>query len=148
MKNATVIPLDVWQDPQNDVILIFSEHECSIYFACWRSAGEPANFIGHISFDRVRGVRSYPREYTPYQISEPIPHSYILQIRDSELVREHIEFRERHYPNSALNVEIPTHYVVLGHDVYHEILASSFKLDTILNESVKDPRLLRLIGNG
>ena len=27
-----------WQDPVNDVILIYSERQCSIYFACWEAA--------------------------------------------------------------------------------------------------------------
>src|SRR6516164_848098 len=87
MKTAIRIPIDVWQDPQNDVVLVFSEHECMIYFGCWESAAEPADFIGCISFDRASAVRSYAREFMPYQISGPTHHSYILEIPDSEFAK-------------------------------------------------------------
>src|SRR5689334_11638775 len=100
MSDATVIPLDFWQDPQGDVILVYSEDECSIYFACWSASGIPADFIGHLSFERTAGVRSYGREYLPYRVTlQPKCHSYILQVENSELVREHVAYRHQHYPN-------------------------------------------------
>ncbi len=40
MTQVTVIPLEFWQDPQGDVILTFSEHECSVYFGCWSATSE------------------------------------------------------------------------------------------------------------
>ena len=47
MIDATIIPLDFWQAPQGDVILVYSEHECSIYFACWkqRTPYDPTRYL-------------------------------------------------------------------------------------------------------
>ena len=100
MTDAIIIPLAFWQDPQGDVILVYSEHECSVYFACWNGAGEPADFIGRLSFEQASGVRSFRQEHIPYRIPPHSGHSYILQIPDSELVRDHIAYRQRHYPNA------------------------------------------------
>ncbi len=68
MSASIVVPLDFWQDPQSDAILVYSEHECLIYFAFWIAAGEAADFIGQLSFERSCGVRSYGREYLPYEL--------------------------------------------------------------------------------
>ncbi len=57
MINANIIPLEFWKDPQSDVIVIFSEGECSVYFSCWTHAGEPADFIGKLSFNGAAAVR-------------------------------------------------------------------------------------------
>jgi|SRR3974390_2086878 len=145
MIDATIIPLDFWQAPQGDVILVYSEHECSIYFACWKSAAVPADFIGHLSFERASCVRSFGREYLPYRFQSTSHHSYILQIPDSELLREHVAYRKIHYPNSPANLLDRNHYVVKGHDIYHEILARDFTASTIPKQDLTDPRLLRLI---
>ena len=146
MIDAVAIPLEFWQDPQGDVILIYSEHECSVYFACWLTAGEPAAFIGHLSFDHALCVRSFHREFSPYQVSNP-GNSENLRVPDSELVREHLAYRQRHYSHLPTSLVVPNHYVVSGHDIYHEILAVGFKCNRIPNDSVTDPRLVRLITN-
>ncbi len=143
MTDAIVIPLEFWQDPHGDVILIYSEQECSVYFACWKARGIPAEFIGHLSF-RASAARSFAREYLPYRVPPHTHHSYILHIPSSDFVREHTAYRQSHYPNSPKLPE-PNHYVVQGHDIYHEILAYHFTTSTIPNQNVTDPRLLRLI---
>lgn len=43
--SAKKIPLGSWQDPQGDVVLIYSEFECSISFACWDKRGVPADYV-------------------------------------------------------------------------------------------------------
>lgn len=144
MTDAIVIPLGFWQNPQSDVILVYSECECSIYFACWKAAGIPADFIGQVSFEHASAVRSFTREYLPYRFPTHNHHSYILQIPNSDLVEEHVAYRQRHYPNSPERSK-PIHYVVVGHDIYHEILADNFTAKAIPNQNVQDPRLLRLI---
>lgn len=145
MIDAVAIPLEFWQDPQGDVILIYSEHECSVYFACWVTAGEPAAFIGHLLFDHPWGVRSFRREFSPYQVSNP-GKSEILRVPDSELVREHLAYRQRHYSHlPSPKLVVPNHYVVNGHDIYHEILADGFTCNRIPNHDVTEPRLVRLI---
>ena len=145
MTDATIIPLQFWQDPQGDVIIIFSEAECSVYFSCWIATGEPADFIGHISFEHASAVRSFTREFLPYRIASYDCHSYILQIPDSDLVREHVAYRQRHYPEFPGREQ--QHFVVTGHDIYHEILATSFVARTIPNQDVTDARLQKLISD-
>lgn len=144
--DAVAIPLEFWQDPQGDVILVYSEHECSVYFACWMTAGVPAAFIGHLSFVHACGVRSFRREFSPYQVSNP-GKSEILRVADSELVREHMAYRQRHYSHLPPRSVVPNHYVVRGHDICHEILADGFTCNRIPNHDVTDLRLVRLITN-
>src|SRR5215470_15271824 len=98
MPRSVKMPLEIWQDPQGDVLLVYSEAECSVYFACWNEAGEPADFIGHLTFKQVRAVRSFPREYLPYQPEPSSAKSWVIQVFDSELVEEHLAYRKRHYP--------------------------------------------------
>lgn len=147
MTDAIVIPLEFWQDPQGDVILIYSEHECSVYLACWKSTGEPADFIGHLSFEHASVVRSFTREFLPYRLPRHDHRSYILRIPESELIHEHVAYRQQRYPHMP-TLPTPNHYVVVGHDIYHEILANSLVAGTIPNPNVIDPRLRRLIALG
>ena len=148
MKEATIIPLKFWQDPNNDVILIYSERQCSVYFACWRSAGEPADFIGQLTFDHASDVRSAWREHPPYRIPSHSCHSYILEIPDSEFVRQYVAFRNLRSPEFPITAAERHHFVVVGHDIYHEIVAEGFTAETIPNEQVTDPLLRALIDPG
>jgi hypothetical protein len=116
VKNAIPIALDFWQDPQSDIILIYGESECSVYFRCWSDAGVPADYIGRLAFADAAAVRSFPREFVPYQTAQ-----------HSAPIRE------------------KTHFVVVGHDIYHEVLATSFSSTKISKAEVNDPRLLKLI---
>ena len=145
MTDSTAIPLEVWPDPKGDIILVYSEHECSVYFNCWITAGKSADFLGRLSFERAVGVRSFTREFLPYRIPTNSGHSYVLHIPDSDLVREHVTYRQQHYANSSFRPPVPKHFVVVGHDIYHEILADIFTATTIPKQNVTDPRLLRLI---
>lgn len=145
MKTANPIPLEFWQDPQSDVILIYGEHECAVYFRCWSSAGVPAGYIGQLVFRNVSAVRSFPREFLPYQIKDHREHSYVLQVSDSDLALDYVNYRKLHYPSSPLLEKM--HFVVAGHDIYHEILAESFVASTIPKTEIVETRLLRLIGN-
>jgi hypothetical protein len=142
MARSVKIPLEIWQDPQGDVLLVYSEAECSVYFACWNEPGVSTDFIGHLTFEKVCAVRSFPREYLPYQPEPSSAKSSVIQVFDSELAAEHLEYRKRHYPNFI--GAAPNHFVVPGHDIYHEILADRFNVATILREGITDPRLLRL----
>ncbi len=142
MLDVNIVALEFWQDPQSDVILIYGEWECSVYFRCWSSAGIPADYIGHLSFDGAQAVRSFPREFLPYQIRQS-GRSYILQVEDSDLARNYVDYRKLHYPQYPL--QKTTHYVVAGHDIYHEILATSFTAARIPKIQVTDARLLSLI---
>jgi hypothetical protein len=145
MQQATVIPLEFWQDPVNDVILIYSERQCSVYFACWSAAGEPADFIGHLAFEHASDVRSAWREHPPYRIPEHTHHSYILEIPDSDFVRQYVTFRNLRTPESPITMADRRHFVVVGHDIYHEIVAVGFTATKIPNHEVTDATLRTLI---
>jgi hypothetical protein len=145
MRTASPIKLEFWQDPQSDVILIYSERECSVYFRCWSSAGVPADYIGQLAFRGVSAVRSFPREFLPYQITHHNEKSYVLKVADSDLASDYVDYRKLHYPESPLREN--THFVVIGHDIYHEILATSFDAITIPKAETTDTRLLRLVAD-
>src|SRR5437588_8424600 len=100
MTEATVIPLKNWQDPQGDVVLLYAERECSVFFSCWLSPGEPADYIGQLSFEHASAVRSFGREFLPYRLPKHSHHSYILTVPDSDMVREYVAYRKQHYPRS------------------------------------------------
>ena len=143
VTDTLVLPLPFWQDPQGDVVLIYSEAECSVYLSCWFSSGEPVDFIEHLSFEHASAARCFSREFLPYRIPTHTGHSYILQIPDSEFVREHLAYRQRHYPQFPGKEK--RHFVVVGHDIYHEILATEFRAQTIPHREVRDVRLLKLV---
>ncbi len=145
MADATIIPLKNWQDPQGDVVLVYAEGECSVFFPCWTAAGERADFVGHLSFEGASAVRSFDREFLPYRLPEHQHHSYILVVSYSDLAREHVAYRNQHYPHSPIQIHL-THYVIIGHDIYHEILATAYTESTIQRHLVSDERLARLLG--
>ena len=148
MQEAIVIPLEFWQDPVNDCILIYSERQCSVYFGCWSTAGEPADFIGHLAFVHASDVRSAWREHPPYRIPNHPHHSYILEIPDSDFVRQYVAFRNLRTPESPISMADRHHFVVAGHDIYHEIVAAGFTATTIPNHQVTDATLRTLIDAG
>jgi hypothetical protein len=146
LTDADIIELEFWQDPVSDRILICSELECSIYVRCWSERGIPADFIGQLSFAGDAAVRSFPREFIPYRVTRSATSkSYILRVSDSDLARDYVDYRKSHYPNHPTKEK--THFVVVGHDIYHEILADSFTAIRIPKTEVRDPRLLRLIAD-
>ena len=114
MRTASPITLEFWQDPQSDVILIYSERECSVYFRCWSSAGVPADYIGQLAFRGVSAVRSFPSEFLPYRITHHNEKSYVLKVADSDLASDYVDYRKLHYPEFPIRED--THFVVTGHD--------------------------------
>ena len=133
MIDAIVIPLKSWQDPQGDVVLLHSERECSVFFPCWLESAEPADYIGHLAFEHASAVRSFHREFLPYRLPKHHHHSYILTVPDSDIVREHVAYRQTHYPRSP-SLPVPTHFVIVGHGIFHE-------------QEISDGRLFGLIGD-
>lgn len=144
MSTAIQIPLRCWRNPQGDILLIFSEEECSVYFGCWDETSGPADYICELKFDHAVAVRSYSREFHPYQSTGPTCRSSVLKVLDSDLHREHFEFRRRMYPDSVGNLDDRMHFVVVGHDICHEILAKDFEEIHLLVKDLKDDRLLDL----
>jgi hypothetical protein len=147
MKEATAIPIKIWPDPQGDIVLIYSEQECSVFFGCWITSGEPADYICQLSFHRAAAVRSFPREFLPYRYPPDASRPCILRIPDSDMLRELVTYRQRHYPQFPFDPSQHSHFVVPGHDIYHEILATGFSETTMPALELTDERLLSLHRN-
>ncbi len=124
---AVPIPLQLWQDPQGDLVLKRWRSGCSVYFGCWIDAGEPADFICELSFDHTWAVRGYNSEYLPYRIGRGQTRSNIFEIEFSTWLKQASEQRERCYPNwRDWDKKDYHHYIVQGHDNYYEILAAGY----------------------
>lgn len=87
IEKAIQIPLEVWQNPQGDVILNVSESECAVYFGCWNEDGSPAEYLAKITFKGFWSTNFTHAEYIEYEY-ESLHHSYILEVTDSEWHRE------------------------------------------------------------
>ena len=128
MQLAVPIPLKVWQDPQGDVVLHHSRECCTVSFACWDAAGEPADHICQLNFHHAWVVRGVNSEYLPYEGPEHHQHSCIYEIEDSVWLKQESEERGKTYPEwREWDSRLYHHYVVRGHDNYVEVIASSFE---------------------
>src|SRR5947208_1114882 len=96
---TTVIPLECWQDPESDIVMTFSQSECSVFFGCLAAPDEPADHIACLSFERAVAVRSVTRSivppFFPYRIPKHQHRSFILRMTGSDMQRE---YRQRHDP--------------------------------------------------
>ena len=124
---AAPIPLQVWQDPQGDVVIKHSRSECAVYFGCWTNAGEPADYICELQFEHTWAVRGYCSEYLPYLVKQGLPRSSVYEIANSTWLRQASEQRLSDYPRwRDWDKKKYHHYVIHGHDNYYEILASGY----------------------
>jgi hypothetical protein len=139
MTTVTVLPLRSWQDPQGNAVLVFTDADCAVFLPCWDNAGEPADHICRLSFAHAAAVRSYRREFTPYQVPSHTHHSYILEVHGSDLLQEHLDYRRRTYPHSP--PRHLRHFVVIAHDIYHEIVAESVIEDAVPSSGFSSPLL-------
>lgn len=124
---VTPIALDVWKDPQNYIITQNVRDEAWIYFRCWETAGEEAEYIGCLHFvgvwymdsNRFSNSRGYPN------VMETDLRSYYLVIDNSSLLKALANQRSKHdlgwenYDHRRYK-----HYVVDSHDFYINIVAS------------------------
>jgi len=126
------IPLNVWQDPQGDVVLLHSREHCIIFFGCWSDDATPADYIGKLTFQRAWAVRGVRVEWHGYHIASNNYRSSILSIENSRWLSQLTEQRRHLYPNwGARNAGEYLHYVVSGHDNYYEIIAMGFEETTV-----------------
>lgn len=131
---AVAIPLKVWQDPQGNPLLIYSERSCEIFVGCWEEAGTPANYICKITFNFAWASRSYGIEYLPYEIKEH-KRSAIFDITNSKWFKESSDYRLKCHPEwKTWDKKIYHHFVVQGHDEFVEVLAESYNEEAILLE--------------
>jgi hypothetical protein len=129
------IPLNVWQDPQGNVVLRYSREECVIYFGCWTDAGIPADYIGQVTFHNAWAVRGLCLEWHGYKIAETHYHSSILSVENSKWLSQLSEQRLTLYPNwKQWDTREYLHYVVSGHDNYYDVVATGFE-ESIVPES-------------
>jgi hypothetical protein len=117
---AKAIPLTEWQDPVEDVALLLSERGCTVYF----TVGESEK-IGRLLFEGVWATRSVRTEVAPYDDTASGFSSYIVEVFDSPWPNE---VKGGFYTESAqarLRAE-SRHFLVKGHDVYHEVLCRTY----------------------
>jgi hypothetical protein len=116
---ARAIPLQQWQDHVENIAVVFSDAACSIYFFV-----RDSELIGKLSFDCAVACRSVCTEVAPYEARESSLSSYILEICHSPWPAE-IEFGFYTEQARVRNSE-KRHFLVKGHDVYHEVLCREF----------------------
>ena len=121
------IPLQVWQDPQGDVVLNHSRDQCSVSFACWEAAGDPADYLCRLIFNRAWAVRGVRSEFLPYE-SKAHHRSCIYEVLESEWLERETALRSQSYPEwRSWEGKQYHHYVVQGHDNFVEVIALGFE---------------------
>jgi hypothetical protein len=133
-EKAEQIPLEVWQDPQGDVILNISERECNAYFGCWNEDSTPADYIAKISFIGCKSSIFSRSEFLDYDY-EHLYHSYILRVLNSKWLEAQINKDNKLYPHNRKLINDYNHYVIKGHDVFIEVIARDFILEKINKEN-------------
>jgi hypothetical protein len=145
---ALIIPLDLWQDPIGDVVLHASERSTSVYFGCWDEEGEPADYLAKLTFEHCKASRFFHGEFLPYTKVGELTKSFILQVENSTWLKELLDREMSLYPNKK-NVAYTwdnkpyVHYVIQGHDVYVEAIASNYLVEKVDRENAGE--LARLI---
>jgi hypothetical protein len=141
---AIQIPLNVWQDPQGDVVARYSLEECHIYFGCWEAAGRPAKYCCELTFHDACAVRGVRLGGAPYKINPPYLRSSILMVEASQWLQEVIALQLEYYPESKSRDRSEyLHYAVSGHDIYYDIIATGF--DERIVPEAEAGEFLRLI---
>jgi len=146
--NAIGIPIDVWQDPQGDIVLNTSGKECTVFFGCWDEQGDPANYLSKILFKNCWASKYTHSEFLPYKIYGGKAHSYILKVENSTWLRKLIDEKREVYPSDihigfSWDKKEYVHFVVQGHDAYIDIIATEFNIEIIPRDRAGD--LVRLI---
>ena len=143
VEQAIAVPLEVWQDPQGDVVLHHDRGNCFVYFGCWTDAGEPADYLCRLTFRHAWAVRGYRWEYFPYKIVLD-SRSCIYEVKNSRWLSGASAEYLKLYPECKGLKECKFHhYVIKGHDNYYEIIAAGFD-ETIVPRN-EAGELVRLI---
>lgn len=136
---ATAAPLQSWQDPQADVLLQYSERVCEVHFSCWTEDAHPAEYSGVLRFDGALAVRSERSEFVPFDVGAHGFRSYLLEVADSSWA-DSVNARDGAiYGAQSVGEDRPLrHYVVVGHDVYHEVWASGYREERVWPASARN----------
>ncbi len=131
---AKAIKLQRWQSPVEDVLLLFSERICIVYFFVRDDSGNgiDESCIGKLEFHGAHAVRSSRTEVLPYYDHDHVYHSSILEVFDSKWREEALAgvYSEK---LAASILKTLRHFIVAGHDIYHEIAAESYVEQYIQN---------------
>jgi len=125
---AKAIRLRRWQSPVADVLLIFSEEICSVYFCIQNDSDghlDPSS-IGRLQFSSAHAVRSCRTEVLPYYDRENSYHSCILEVFESPWLPHALSgiYSE---DLRASRLKKMRHFIVAGHDIYHELAAEAYE---------------------
>ncbi|MES9685211.1 hypothetical protein CN514_05985 [Bacillus sp. AFS001701] len=132
-EKAIQIPLEVWQNPQGDVILNISERDCHVFFGCWDEDSNPADYIAKVTFNNCWSANYIHSEYVDYEYELKNHRSYILKVLNSRWLEELYTKQLRLYSRSKINKDY-NHYVVRGHDVCVEVIAREFIIEKLNKE--------------
>jgi hypothetical protein len=138
VERAIQIRLKNWQDPQGDVALLFTRDRCEVFFGCWAAPAEPADHLVRLSFEHGWAARCVCSEYPPYtyEINERSPSSSILEVQESQWLKELSDRRLETYPRwKDWDHKRYLHYVVQGHDNYVDVVALGFTETLISREA-------------
>ncbi len=104
-------------------------------FGCWNEDSTPADYIGQITFNNCWTTNFTHAEFIEYVYGHT-HHSYILSVLDSHWLNSLVMKNKRLYPNSILESGYKDykHIVVIGHDVYVEVIAKDFTLKKLNRE--------------
>ncbi len=130
------ISLEVWQDPQGDVVLQISERECFVYFGCWDENGEPADFLAKLTFD-CKEAKYIKSNFVPYKRNNSHNNSCILSVENSLWLNDYIERKTEHNTEKTLDDKLLKYYIIQGHDVYVELISSGYILEKIPSQKAE-----------
>ena len=137
---AKAIGLQEWQDPVDDVVAVFSERSCDVYFFIRESEK-----IGKLSFEAAWAFRSVKTECAPYMDRESTLHSYVLEVFNSPWPSE-IEFGFYTESSKARLHSEAKHFLVQGHDIYHEVLCRGYTEKYLMKSDGEYSYARRLLG--
>ena len=140
---AVPISLNVWQNPQGNVVLHHSREDCQVFFGCWTESGEPASYLCKLTFHQAWAIRGLRLECFPYRVKEH-RHSCIYEVDNSSWLEQVSEQRLKNYPEwRSWDERKFRHFVVSGHDNYYDIVATEFEEQKIPEDEVGE--LIKLI---
>ena len=129
MKNiAHQIGLDFWQDPTSNLAIVKSNKELIVYCSCWTDeSGEDDDRIGKIIFSNCWYYEYYGFRTQPYALANQELSSYIIYVKESELLSKITDSRLNLYPQwKEWDFKEYKHYIVQGENSYVQIIASEF----------------------
>lgn len=139
MRSGTAINLKYRHDYIEDSVLVYSPAECAIYLVADEQE-YPDSFI-KLSFESARCIRSARTDCSPAIGIYPKEAGvcFIVELTNSQWPSEAHQLYT--YANSGLKPR-GRHFVVTNHDIFHEVLADSFK-ESIITPNNKEHGIIK-----